>query len=86
MLLFAHRLAMKLGVWDVEGMLAAMSARQLLRWRAYELLEPWGFPVEERRHVHACGTRAAYRPPVRLRRRFLTAREIRRRIRESEKG
>ena len=96
MLLFAHRLAVKLGIMDVEGMLAAVSARQLLRWRAYELLEPWGFPIEDRRHVQrclaACGGRCrpetfSYRPPVRLGRakRFLTAAEIRQRIREAGK-
>ena len=93
-MLFAHRLALTLGTADVEGMLAAISARQLLRWRAYELLEPWGFPIEDRRHVQrclaACGGRCrpetfSYKPPVRLgrARRFLTSAEIRQRIREA---
>ena len=77
---------------DVEGMLAALSARQLLRWRAYELLEPWGFPIADRRHGQAClvgchgKCRAEvfeYQPPVRLKkpRRFLSAQEIRQRNR-----
>lgn len=42
MQLFAHRLALELGIWDVDGMLEAMPARQLNRWLAYYSLEPFG--------------------------------------------
>lgn len=40
--LFAHRLALALGIPDVDGMLARMSARQFAEWEAYYAQEPWG--------------------------------------------
>lgn len=90
MLLFAHRLALCLGIADVDGMLAAMSATQLQRWRAYAMIEPFGFPIEQQRHVHL-GVLAGgkpesliYRPPKSMqpKPRCLTIDDLRR-IRET---
>jgi hypothetical protein len=44
-LLFLYRLALKLGIWNVEdpgGLADKMSWQQLERWMAVFLLEPWG--------------------------------------------
>lgn len=46
MRLFAYRLAKELGVWDVEGMLADMTAAQFRGWLDYFGVEPFG---EDRR-------------------------------------
>lgn len=35
-------MALELGVWDVKKMLAEMSPEQLLTWKAYYALEPFG--------------------------------------------
>jgi hypothetical protein len=81
--LFAFRLAAELGILDAEGVHQTLQQRGSLRrkWQAYQMLEPFGFPVHERRHVSqvvaAVGptTRAdserlakaaEYQPPVRL--------------------
>ena len=42
MTLFLHRLALKLGLWDVDTLAEEMTVDQLHRWMAYYLLEPWG--------------------------------------------
>lgn len=39
---FLHRLALKLGIWDVDALADAMPVDQLYRWMAYYQLEPWG--------------------------------------------
>ncbi len=52
---FAHRLALYLGEWDVQGMLARMSSSQLAAWAAFYELEPFGAAVED----HRAGTIAA---------------------------
>lgn len=33
---------MELGIWDVDGMIEKMPARQFLRWLAYYSIEPFG--------------------------------------------
>ena len=42
MRLFAYRLALHLGVWDVDGMLQSMTATQLRDWAEYAEVEPFG--------------------------------------------
>lgn len=39
---FLHRLALKLGIWDVDALAEAMPVDTLYRWMAYYQLEPWG--------------------------------------------
>jgi hypothetical protein len=39
---FLHRLALKLGIWDVDALAEAMPVDLLYRWMAYYQLEPWG--------------------------------------------
>lgn len=39
---FAYRLALALGRWDVDALLAEMPRSALLEWSAYHHLEPWG--------------------------------------------
>lgn len=39
---FAYRLALALGEWDVDALLARMTWRQLLGWMGYYRLDPWG--------------------------------------------
>lgn len=41
-MMFLHRLALKLGIWDVPGLAAAMPIDTLYAWMAYYQLEPWG--------------------------------------------
>jgi hypothetical protein len=41
-LAFLYRLALKLGIWDVERLADEMSVDQLYGWMGYYLLEPWG--------------------------------------------
>ena len=41
-MLFLHRLALKLGEWDVDALAEVMTVDQLHRWMGYYLLEPWG--------------------------------------------
>jgi len=50
------RLALKLGRPDVDAMLAGMSVEQLVEWRAFELLEPFGGREAERRMAMLCAT------------------------------
>lgn len=40
--MFAHRLALALGEWDVDGLLDRMSARQFAEWAAFYVQDPWG--------------------------------------------
>lgn len=42
MRIFSHRLAMALGIWDVEGMLRDMPYGQFMDWVEYHCIEPWG--------------------------------------------
>jgi len=47
--LFAFRLSKELGILDAEASMRRSSSAQPPRgWKAYELLEPFGFPVHER--------------------------------------
>lgn len=39
---FLYRLALRLGIWDVEALAEAMSVDQLYGWMGYYQLEPWG--------------------------------------------
>lgn len=82
---FAYRLALAMGVLDVDAMLASMPSSMLAEWRAFEMLEPFGHPAAESRHVSAClaatGGRVraevfAHKPPLRLPRRYLSGREV----------
>lgn len=41
-MLFLHRLALKLGIWDVPALAAAMPVDVLYGWMGYYHLEPWG--------------------------------------------
>jgi hypothetical protein len=41
---FSFRLALALGRLDVDEMLSEMSAKEFREWRAYTIVEPWGFP------------------------------------------
>ena len=41
MLRFAYRLALELGIWDVDGMLESMSYSQFMSWYRYSMLEPF---------------------------------------------
>jgi hypothetical protein len=41
-MLFLHRLALKLGIWDVPALAAAMPVDTLYGWMGYYQLEPWG--------------------------------------------
>lgn len=36
------RLALKLGVWDVDGLAEAMPLDVFTRWAAFYMVEPWG--------------------------------------------
>lgn len=40
--MFAHRLALELGTWDVDALLEEIPWRVLKRWIAYFRAEPWG--------------------------------------------
>lgn len=48
-MLFAHRLALACGEWDVDSMLQQISWRQLERWMQYYAVEPWGVETEDGR-------------------------------------
>lgn len=41
-MMFAYRLALSLGIWNVEEWLNRVSSEQLAGWMAYYNLEPWG--------------------------------------------
>ena len=41
-MLFLYRLALQLGIWDVEGLADEMSVDQLYGWMAAFQLMPWG--------------------------------------------
>ena len=71
-MMFAHRLALKLGEVDVDAMLARIPRRVFLRWWAYYLLEPW-----DRAELIALAE-TKYKPPrwVQGKGRFLTADEF----------
>jgi hypothetical protein len=66
-------------------MLAAMPRDLLIEWRAFALVEPFGHPAEERRHVGAMVvgshgklgvSQVRYKPPFELPTRRKTLREI----------
>lgn len=42
--MFTYRLALELGIWNVEEFKRKISRRQLRRWLAFYLVEPWGQP------------------------------------------
>ena len=82
---FAFRLALALGLWDVDAMLAAMPRDLLIEWRAFALVEPFGHPAEDRRHAEAMMARShgkvgveqwRYKPPFKLPIRRKTLKEI----------
>jgi len=84
-LLFAHRLAMELGHADVEAMLATLTTSQIVRWRAYFEIEPFGFPARERRFTTLatiCGqgrvpdSAIRYQRPAGSASRYMTRRQI----------
>lgn len=72
----------------MDGLLADMTTGQFLEWQAYEMLEPFGHPIANRRHAEVCGSacrgdipmeRFLHKPAVQLGdtgRRFLSAGEI----------
>lgn len=37
-----YRLALRVGEWDVDGMLDRMTSRQRAMWEAFYEMEPWG--------------------------------------------
>lgn len=53
---FAYRLALALGIWDVDAMLRQMPAGALTEWEAFFRLEPWGNEVENRRFALVAAT------------------------------
>lgn len=55
--MFLYRLALAIGVWDVEGLKRQMSVRQVLKWQAYWRVEPFG--DEWRRSAREALTAAA---------------------------
>lgn len=61
--LFAYRLALALGLWDVDAMLEKMSPETFLEWKAYEYLEPFGFPRQDFCHAQIVqvASRGAYK-------------------------
>lgn len=40
--MFLYRLALRLGIWDVETLADEMDVDQLYGWMGYYQLEPWG--------------------------------------------
>jgi hypothetical protein len=42
--LFTYRLALEMGIWDVEKLKRRITRRQLRKWLAFYLIEPWGQP------------------------------------------
>lgn len=40
--MFLFRLALKLGIWDVDALAETMPVDLLYEWMAYYQLEPWG--------------------------------------------
>ena len=64
--------------------MATMTTAEFDGWQGYELLEPFGFPADERRHARRCAIAARakaadfyYRPPIA---RVLTAEEVHARV------
>lgn len=55
--MFLYRLALEIGIWDVEGLKKRISIRQLRKWMAYWKIEPFG--DEWRRSGRAALTAAA---------------------------
>ena len=58
MRLFAYRLALALGIWDVRGMLEDMSCAQFMEWAEYHCAEPWGEERADLRSAIAAWTTA----------------------------
>lgn len=42
--MFTYRLALELGVWDVEKFKRSITRKQLRKWLVFYLIEPWGQP------------------------------------------
>lgn len=42
--MFTYRLALELGIWNVERFKKQITRRQLRKWLAFYLVEPWGQP------------------------------------------
>ena len=79
MLLFAHRLALKLGMADVEE-ITALPRSKFVNWMAFEYLEPFGYWQDCLLHRFAP---KPLRWPAGHKRRFLTSAEMRRRSMEA---
>jgi len=43
-------LALKLGIYDVNGMMENISSKQFFDWFKYFNKEPWGYDIENYRH------------------------------------
>ena len=46
---FAYRLALELGAWDVDALIAAMPVSKFVRWQSFYDLDPWGSAAEDYR-------------------------------------
>lgn len=46
---FGHRLALELGIWDVDALLEAIPVSKLLRWLAFYDRDPWGSAADDYR-------------------------------------
>jgi len=53
--MFAFRLALAMGIVDVDAMLAAMPVGLIREWEAFYDAEPWGHPIADTRHADLCG-------------------------------
>jgi len=58
----AHRLALAMGVWDVDALLDEMPASVFAKWVAYYGIEPWGYHADNLRTAKACKVIADYSP------------------------
>jgi hypothetical protein len=68
-MLFLHRLALKLGIWDVPALAAAMPVDTLYGWMGYYQLEPWGdewlrsaVALSQFQNVHRCKNKPRSQP------------------------
>jgi len=60
---FLYRLALKLGIWDVERLADEMPVDQLYGWLAYYHLEPWGDEYLRWAQSHAQFRNAHFKGP-----------------------
>lgn len=83
--LFAFRVALAFGRFDVDELRREVPAGLWLRWKAYFAVEPFGFPSEERRFAWLASILAkaedgpkafAYRPPWKRPQRAMTHEEF----------